>query len=292
MADTRKYEVMLAAIIAARGTSFIFSKMLLETMDPFSLLALRFLLAFGVLAVIFRRRLAKMTRRDLGAGILCGGLFFCVMTCEYSALGTTSTGVISLLENCSIIFVPLLEAAIWRRLPTGRAVGTALAALAGVFCITVQEGGLSGGVGLGLLAALLYATAIIVTGVVSRRAADTLCIGIMQVGALGFFGLAAAFIFETPALPAQPAQWAMVLALALVCTCFGYTLQPVAQRYVPAERAGLFCAINPAVAAVLGAVVLHERFGPLSILGLGLILGSIVCPYIHFGRRQKAENRA
>ena len=40
-------------VIAARATSFIFSKMILEYIDTFNLLAIRCLLAFAILAVLF-----------------------------------------------------------------------------------------------------------------------------------------------------------------------------------------------------------------------------------------------
>ena len=37
--SARSYELLLIAVIAARATSFIFSKMILESLAPFNLLA-------------------------------------------------------------------------------------------------------------------------------------------------------------------------------------------------------------------------------------------------------------
>ena len=51
--STKKYELLLIAVIAARATSFIFSKMILESLTPFNLLAVRFIIAFILLALIF-----------------------------------------------------------------------------------------------------------------------------------------------------------------------------------------------------------------------------------------------
>lgn len=68
----------------------------------------------------------------------------------------------------------------------------------------------------------------------------------------------------------------MIGILAVVCTCFGFTLQPMAQSRISAERAGIFCAISPAIATLLGVAVLHENIGFLGIAGLILILSSIV----------------
>ena len=49
---------------------------------------------------------------------------------------------------------------------------------------------------------------------------------------------------------------------------------------VIAARAGLFCAVSPAIATLLGVTVLDEPFGVLDVLGLLLILASIALPYI------------
>lgn len=51
--------------------------------------------------------------------------------------------------------------------------------------------------------------------------------GILQVGTMGVLGLAFGFLFEMPHLPAGGVQWAAVLGLAIVCSGFGFTLQPV-----------------------------------------------------------------
>lgn len=57
-------------------------------------------------------------------------------------------------------------------------------AVLGVALLTVQTGGFTGGVGYGLLAALLYAAAIIATDRFSHHD-DPLTVGIVQVGVLG-----------------------------------------------------------------------------------------------------------
>ena len=46
--------VLLAAVFIARGTSFLFSKQLLTNLSPMSILAVRFLLAFLVLALMVK----------------------------------------------------------------------------------------------------------------------------------------------------------------------------------------------------------------------------------------------
>lgn len=49
-------ELLLAAVIIARSTSYVLTKVGLQDMGKFTLLAVRFLLAFAFLAALFRRR--------------------------------------------------------------------------------------------------------------------------------------------------------------------------------------------------------------------------------------------
>ena len=46
-------KLLLIAVFVARGTSFLFSKNLLQSMPPMSILAVRFTLSFLVLALVF-----------------------------------------------------------------------------------------------------------------------------------------------------------------------------------------------------------------------------------------------
>lgn len=279
----KRAELLLAAVISARATSFVFNKLVLGSLGTFDLLACRFLLAFVLLAVLFWKKLRHISGKALLHGAVLGTLFFLTLTAELTALKTTDSSMVSLLENTAIILVPLLEAVLLR-LPTLVSLASAGVAVLGVALLTVQTGGFTGGVGYGLLAALLYAAAIIATDRFSHHD-DPLTVGIVQVGVLGLLALLAACCFETPRLPQTGMEWGMVLALAIVCTGFGFTLQPVAQSHTSAERAGLFCALSPACATLFGAVLLHEKITLLGAAGILLILASLLLPHLMKGKR-------
>lgn len=275
----RKYELLLAGVIAARATSFLFSKIVLQSMSTFNLLFIRFLIAFVLLLLVFHKKLPRITKRELAFGAVIGTLFFLVMASELTALLSADSSTVSLLENCAIILVPLFEAIINRKAPKKLGIISAVIAMAGVFCLTAQTGSFSSGIAWGLVSAVLYAIAIITTAKLSHLEVDAFNLGIVQVGTMGLLSLAASFALEAPVMPTGGTQWLLIIILALVCTGFGFTLQPVAQSKVSAERAGLLCAISPAIAALLGAAA-GEAFGLLSALGLLLILFSLALPYI------------
>ena len=281
----RQAELLLAAVILTRSTGYLFSKAGIESLGVFNLLAARFLLAFALLAIIFFGKFKGVNPCDILRGAVLGGVFALVMALELIALKTTDTSTASFLENTAIIFVPLIEAWLLRRAPERTALISAAAAVAGVALLTLGSGGFgfTSGELYCLCAALLYALAIIITDRFSRRG-DGLMIGVMQVGFIGIYALAASFIFEAPRLPSGGTEWGVILVLAIVCTCVGFTFQPVAQAHLSSECAGLFCALSPVFASLLGVVFLGEPVTLQGVFGAALILFSLYIPHI-FARK-------
>ncbi len=157
-------ELLLAAVIIARSTSYVLTKVGLQDMGKFTLLAVRFLLAFAFLAVLFWRRLLQIDRRTLLSGLAMGGIYFCVMTAELTALKTVETSTVSFVTNTAVVIVPLVQAVLSRRWPEHRVLLGALACLLGVALLTLRNGlALTPGVGYCILEAFLYSAAILVT---------------------------------------------------------------------------------------------------------------------------------
>ena len=272
--------LLMAAVAVARGSSFMFSKQLLETMEPLNLLGVRSLLAFAVLMVFFGKRVVKAVKEEPGtlrAGALIGFTYFIVMVLELNGLRYTTTATASFIENSAVVLVPIAEAILLRKAPSAKTMLCCALGLAGIGFIAAR--GFSSGIGIGeilcIIVAFVYTAAIIQTDREAKRY-DAFVIGILYVGFMGLFGMAGSFIAETPHLPQTMSQWGMMLMLAVVCSSFGFAMQPVAQRTISSETAGLMTAINPLTTAVLGAVVLHEPFGILSIIGAVLIIAAII----------------
>ena len=269
-------EGLMAAVIVARSTSFLVSKTALSEMTPFSLLSVRFSIAFLILALLFWKKFAKLTVMTVLRGAVLGVAFFSVLAVEMIGLTEADSSTVALLENTAIVIVPLMQAMLLRRLPRAAALVSACCAFVGIALLTMGENGLSwrGGEGFAMLAAVLYACAIILTDHVSRQD-EPLVLGILQVGFMGLLSIVAALLTGGIHLPVHNSTWAGILWLSVVCSVFGFTLQPVAQRHTTAERAAMFCGLSPLSASILGAVLLKEHFGMLDLMGAALILLSI-----------------
>ena len=280
----------MAAVSIARGSSFMFSKQLLDTMEPLNLLGVRSLLAFAVLMVFFGGRVVRAVREDPGtlkAGALIGFTYFIVMVGELNGLKYTTTATASFIENSAVVLVPIAESILLRRAPSGRTMLCCALGLTGIGFIAAR--GFSNGVGVGeilcITVAFVYTAAIIQTDREAKRH-DAFVVGILYVGFMGLFGMIGSFIAETPHLPQTASQWGMLLMLAVVCSSFGFAMQPVAQRTISSETTGLMTAINPLTTAVLGSLILHEPFGLSSFIGAALIIIAII---LHNLRHLPAE---
>ncbi|MBO7048781.1 MAG: DMT family transporter [Spirochaetia bacterium] len=251
---------LLTAVFIARGSSFLFSKSLMGSMPPMSILAVRFILAFLILALVFHKNLRNLDGATLRGGLILGLLYTICMIFEMYGLRLVDSGVSALIENMAILFVPLYVAAWTRTMPKRKTIFCAVVAIAGVGLLSLSQMSFDNGLlGIFLIicAALTYGFCIIATDKVSKEG-EPVAIGIIQMGVMGFLSLIVALFTEGLALPSGQNQWIMLLFLVLICSCFGFTFQPMGQKYVSAEVAAVFTVINPLTASIMGVVIAHE----------------------------------
>lgn len=158
--------------------------------------------------------------------------------------------------------------------PTGLRLVGLLIGLGGVIALLgIDVAGSSDellGAGLILVATLGYAIAPMI---VQGRLADLDPLVPVAVS-LGIAGIAltpAAILFPPEHTPSLEALGSIVV-LGVVCTAFGLIVFFRLIAEAGASRAAVITYVNPLVAVLLGVLVLDERLGATSVLGLGLIL--------------------
>jgi drug/metabolite transporter (DMT)-like permease len=112
--------------------------------------------------------------------------------------------------------------------------------------------------------------------ILGRRLAGLSGVGVMALSlslcALAYAPIAA---LQAPSAIPSPGALAAVAILGVVCTAIAFVLFSALVGEIGPVRATVITYINPAVAALLGVVVLNETFTPGMALGFGLvILGS------------------
>ena len=277
--NERMGEILVAVALALRSSSLLFGKIAMRTMGPFLTIGFRFTIAFVIIAFLFRKHLTRVDARTMFHCFLIGVTFFLAMLTEMMGLQTTPSSVTAFLEGTVVVLVPAMACILHKRLPDKVTVISAVLCLVGVAFLTLKGDrlGFTRGELLVLLGTVWYSLSVIVTDTAAKND-DLMVVSIYQLLFIAVFGFIGAFIFEDLRMPQSGSEWGAILALAIICSCVGFTIQPFGQKYITPERAGVLAVFNPLTAAILGVIFLNEKMTPSMLLGSFLILVSILGP--------------
>ncbi|KEF36748.1 putative permease, DMT superfamily [Schinkia azotoformans MEV2011] len=279
-------DVLLLLATVGWGASYLLMKMGLDAVGEFTLIALRFGIAFLIAAAVFFRKLRNTNFKTIKYALLLGFLLFLVFATVTYGLNTTTTTNAGFLVSLTVIFVPLFSIFIFKKKPELRLILGILIALTGIALLTIHPPfKIMAGDLLCIGTALFYALHITVAGVAAKEV-DTLNVGILQLGFACLYGLIFSFIFETPSLPATPKGWFAVLTLAIVCSGFGFIIQIMAQKYTSPTRTGLIFSLEPVFAAIFGYVFAHEIMSINGYIGAFLVFLSVIISSVKSTKNQ------
>jgi len=256
---------------------YFFIKIAVQEISPFDVAWGRITLAALILLPIAWRRGALRALGAHKAAVLAFGLVeFAV---PFSAISCGERWIPSSVTAILIATVPLIIAIISRffgvheRLGTARVIGL-FVGLAGVVAL-VGFGTLSGPLAWAGVACVLLATVGYAIGplIIQRHLHAIDSIGPVA-GSLSI----ASLVLLVPAMLSLPQRMPSAMALGsvavlgLVCTALSMLLMFYLVKSAGAARASIITYINPAVATLLGIVLLDERLGVWGLVGFGLIL--------------------
>lgn len=236
------------------------------------------ILPIGLLLLLWHRRLPRGSWwwRSAVLGTLTMGLFvallFVAATRLPSGLGSTMTAVAPLMT------IALAWGILRERATTATVVASLVGAL-GVFLLVLQGDG-TGHVDLvGLLASVGAVTSASAGFVLTKRwSADgrVLVVTTWQLVAGGLVLLPFALLVEGPP-PALPLSgWLALAYLGIVGSGVAYVAWFKGLASMSAGAVAVIGLLNPVSGTVLGVALLGEPFGPVHLLGMLLVLGSVV----------------
>ena len=258
-----------SAVFHYLGPSF--AVLLFARVDVLGVAWLRIASAALVFAV-WRRPWRTFARLD-GDGrrlvVLLGAVFAAMNACFYVAIDRLPLATVAAIEFIG----PIVLAVVGAR--TARNGGAVLAAAGGVYLLThVHLGGAPVGLVFAFVNAALFTAYIVLAHRVARR----------RVG--GVDGLAAAmlfaFVFVSPigiagaahAL-ADPIALAAGVGVGVSSSVIPYVFDQLAMARLPRPTYALFVSLLPAVATVVGVVVLRQLPSIVELAGIGLVMAGV-----------------
>lgn len=281
----------LALLTAALiwGSSFIVMKSAVDFVPTFLLLAIRFSVGTGLLAVIFCRRLTRITRKTLWRGAIVGALLFTAYTVQTWGLKGTTPGKNAFLTAVYCVLTPFVNWVLIRRRPGKWNWIAAVGCLAGIGLVSL-DGDLTMGQGdaLTLLGGVFYALHLVA---VSRfgEEEDPVLLTLVQFAAAAACCWIGTWATETIPTGWTPAAWAELMYLAVFATTAALLLQNVGQSMTPAAPAAILLSLE-SVFGVLFSVLFYGETVTLRLaLGFGLIFLAVVASETQFAflRRKK-----
>ena len=250
-----------------------------------TLLAVRFLLAAAlfwalVLADGAARELRALGGRDLGTGLALGACGYAIQAgCYFSALERIDASLLSLLLYTFPAMVAVAAFALGRERIDRRRLAALVLASGGLALVVAGAG--AGtldplGAALGLAAAVVYTTYILVSeGIVTRMGPRVLS-ALVCTGAAVSLTAGAAALGEFRPGEVTAAGWGWLACLAVVSTVAAVSLFFAGLRRVGPTSASILSTAEPVVTVLLAFLVFGELLGAVQLLGGVLVLGAVL----------------
>ena len=267
--------VVLLAVTAVWGVTFVQVKDAVAVYPLFAFLALRFAIASGTLALPGVPRLRALGRDGALAGILAGALLGAGYALQTAGLQRTTVSSTGFITGMYVVLTPLLALVVLRlRVGRGAWLGVVLATAGLALLAGVHRGSLSGDL-LVLAGAAVYSLQIVL---MERYAPRYDAIAFTLVEMLAAFGglLGIALALRDVPFPHGWTVWAALLVTGVFASALAFLAQTWAQRRTTAARTAVAFSMEPVWAAFFGFTLAGDRLGTAAWLGCAAIMGGIV----------------
>ena len=268
--------IILQSIIYGFGDPI--SKIAFEVTPVYTMMSVRYLIAFVICAAIFHKRIIHTLRTvPVRAWLIPGVCIGMSYLLNNVALSMTDATSVAFLRSLSVVMTPALAFIAFRTHYTWRLILIQVMVLPGTYLLCVR-GGLSGfGAGevVALAAAVLMAGALVFSKSYLDMV-DPAGMTSLQAGCSAVLALIGCMIFEggIHLETTTGMAWLIILYLAVTCTFLGYLMQNLALTKISDRAVALLQSLCPVMTAVFSLLLLGEQLSAAGIAGAVII---VVC---------------
>ena len=281
MSRSLKAHILLVLVTFVWGVTFVEIKDALSDISPLLFNAVRMAVAAVALLLIFRRHL-RVDAAALGTGIWMGALLWMGYEFQTTGLVYTTPSKSAFITGLSVVLVPLFLALIWRRHINRLTSLGVLAALVGLYLLTLPNfgsgrlmSGINRGDALTLGCAVTFGFQIIFMGRAMRTHRFEQ-IATLQACVAAVLMAGTVPVLERPHVVWSPRVVIAILVTALLATAAAFTIQAWAQQFTPPTHTALIFVLEPVFAWASSYVLLGERLGTRAGLGALLIVAGVL----------------
>lgn len=276
------------------GGGFVASDMALESMGPFQIMAVRFLLATVLMGLICIKslqgksqgktlvgksllgNLKGIRKAEVMAGALMGVALFTGFAFQIVGLQYTTPSKNAFLTALNVVIVPFISFLILKKKIGVKGVIGALMSVVGVALLSLDSNfSLGFGDGMTLICAFGFAFQIFLTSEFVKKYRATV---------LNFIQMATAFLLSVVCLVGNGEMhfevtskgWLSVLYLGVISTTVCYLLQTASQKYVDETKAAIILSMESVFGTLFSIIILHEIITLRMVIGSTVILAAVI----------------
>lgn len=263
------------------GGGFVASDIALESMKPFQIMMVRFLLASVLMGVISRgQRKSEEKLKDragaIKAGILMGVTLFMGFAFQIIGLQYTTPSKNAFLTALNVVIVPFIAFVILKKKIGAKGIigavmsvlGVALLSLNGNFTVSLGDG-------LTLFCAVGFAFQIFFTSeFVKKYPASVL--NTVQMFTAFVLSAISLMIFGENDFQVTTQGWLSALYLGVVSTTICYLLQTACQKYIDETKAAIILSMESVFGTIFSILILHEVVTVRMVIGCAVILAAVI----------------
>jgi drug/metabolite transporter (DMT)-like permease len=286
MKKTYLADLILLGVTFTWGATFVLVQEAIQTMPPFTFLAVRFLFA-ALILFLFMFFFARDTLRRMDARLwICGAILgFCLFAgyaLQTFGLIFTTSSKAGFITGLSVVFVPFLS--LWmlgHSLKRNALLGAGIATVGLAMLSLTGELSMNIGDLLVFLCAISYALHITLVGKYAPRY-HAFPLALLQIFFCGVFNLGGALVFEdvsvvfSPEVLFDPWVFSALVICSVIATAVAFVAQNQFQKFTSPARTALIFATEPVFAAATGYLWAGDRLTILQVSGCLLILGGML----------------
>ena len=287
-----RVNALLVLVTMIWGSTFLIVQHTLVLTGPFTFLAMRFSIGGVTLAVIFHKRLARITSAEIIMGSIIGVFLFAAYALQTTGLQFISSSKAGFITGLYVPLVAILAVPILHQKPTPGSILGVVLSLLGVLLISVNRS-FQFTFGLGELLVLGCAVAsalhVILISKFTPRV-DAINLALVQIVFTAVLSFIAIPLAREPLAMPPMFVWGSALFMGVAATAFALAVMNRVQQFVSSTQATLIYALELVWVGMLGYLA-GDQLSLFGWIGCGLILLGMVAGELRVSRLFKRLNR-
>ena len=270
----------------AWGTSFIVLKETIDELPAFFVIAVRFLLASGGLALIFIKKMKGMTKSTFFRGAILGVILTLAYITQTIGLQNTTPGRNAFLTSSYCVMVPFLTWLLFMKKPYLYHLISAVTCIVGIGLVALSNDSGTGenmllGNFLTVVGAVFFGLQIIYIEKFQNQGHDAVRLLIPELLTAGILHVVLTLAFELPfkgigAYAFNLEQALKIAYLTVACTLFAQFAQITGQKFTSASQTSIILSLEGVFGVVFSVILGNEVLSAPLVVGFAVIFIAVL----------------